>query len=127
MKYYQLMILIPFLVACTSKNPGMEQLEANARNYNDLSNTAYLLNENEIAYFTLENKRIKIQLINKDRFSENKIVDCRVNNKHFPISEDSSKNWDNTYVIELDKAMKDAIIECKLGDGTAIKQTIHTY
>ncbi len=127
MKYYQLMILIPLITACTTKNAGLENLEANAKEFNDFSNTAYLLNSKEIAYFTLTDSEIKIQLINKDRLSDNKIVSCQVNNKPAVLVEDSSQSWDNNYIISLDSIIKKAKIECKLSDGRTLTQTISRY
>ena len=127
MKYYHLMILIPLFTACTSKNASLENLEANAKEFNDFSNSAYLIDDKEIVYFTLSGNQIEIQLINKDRLSENKIVACSVNKKPVAVTEDSSKNWDNNYIITLDKVVKKAKIECKLSDGSTIKKTVKVY
>ncbi len=127
MKYYHLMILIPLFTACSSKNPGMEHLESNAQKYEEFSNTQYLLTDKEIAFFTLNNHQIKIQLINKDSLSENKIVSCSVNKKSVPVIEDNSSNWNNHYIITLSQKIKKANIECTLTDGTVIHKSIQSY
>ena len=127
MKSYRLMILIPLFAACTSHNASLENLEANAKEFNDFSNSAYLINDKEILFFTLSGNQIEIQLINKDRLSENKIVECSVNKKTVAVTEDSSKDWDNNYIITLDQAVKKAKIECKLSDGSTIKKTLEVY
>ena len=121
------MILIPLFTACTSKNPEMENLEANAQKYKDFSNTEYLLTDKEIAYFTLSNNQIQIQLINKDSLSENKIIDCTVNQKSVTVSEDNNSKWDNHYIITLPQKIKKADIKCTLTDGTVIQKSIQAY
>lgn len=105
----------------------MEHLEANAKEFNDFSNSAYLIDDKEIVYFTLSDKKIQIQLINRDQLSENRIVECSVNKKPVTVTEDSSKDWDNNYIITLKRAVQKAKIQCKLSDGTTIQKTITLY
>ena len=124
MRYYHLMLIVPILTACTSKNLGIESLEENAKSYNDLSNTAYVINDKEIATFTLSGNEILVQLINKDTTSDTRIVDCSVNKKSISLSIDSSQSWNNHYILTLDSAPKKAKIKCSLSDGSKIKTTI---
>jgi hypothetical protein len=127
MKYYHLLLLVPFFVACSSKNAALEHLENNAKKFKDISNTEYLLNDKEIAYFTLDKNRVTIQLINRDPFLDNKIKECTINNKKFAVTEDTQSKWDNNYIIELDKPLESAAIKCTLTDGSQIAKTIKTF
>ncbi|HGZ69823.1 MAG TPA: hypothetical protein ENK74_00300, partial [Nitratifractor sp.] len=81
MKYYHLLLMVPFFVACSSKNAALDHLEGNAKKFKDLSNTEYLLSDKEIAYFTLTQDSVIIQLINRDPLLDNKIQECMVNSK----------------------------------------------
>ncbi len=127
MKYYHLLLLIPFLIACSNKNPAMEHLEKNAQHFKDLSNTEYLMTQNEIAYFTLTDTMVHIQLINRDPSSDNNITNCTINKKSYDVVKDTQSSWNNNYIISLNKKIKSAKIICTLTDGTKISQKITQF
>ena len=127
MKFYHLLVAIPLFVACSSKDEALNHLNQNAIKFKNFANTEYLLNDKEIVYFTLRDDSLKIQLINRDRESENKIVSCTINKKSYPISEDLQSSWNNNYIIALEKPLSRAKIKCKLSDGRTIKKSIKKF
>lgn len=124
MKPYFYILLLPLLFGCNSKNVALEGLQANAKHFKDTANTEYLLTNDAIVYFTLKDNNLLLQLINKDVQSTNKIQSCTINKKEYPVTEDTTKEWDNNYIILLNKKLNKISIKCTLSNGSSIKKII---
>ena len=129
MKLLKYALIIPILIGCSSKNNSFEVLKANAKSYEEIANTEAYRSKDAIVFFTLKDRKLKIDLI--DKRSENEeleLLECKINKlRYLPIKDFKNQEIGKHYYIVLKKRDKRLKIKCKLNNNEVVKVSLKRY